>query len=253
MKLRILLSTVVAAVGVTLIGAAPAQAATNAPISTGGGSVNLRSGPGTQYGITGSAANGQVVTIVCTTSSEPVTGRYGTSTIWDKLSNGSWVADALVYTGTSGRVEPECGPTGARPTGDDYPYRSNPNIVDRWAMYSGQCTSWVAWRMEQLNGYFHNNMWRNGISGHWGNAHEWNDNAVRLGYRVDRTPRVGAIAQWEPGVGGASSRGHVAYIAAVSGTTVSVQEYNWATALGFGIRSVPLSQISNIIHLAAGT
>ncbi|MCE7004303.1 CHAP domain-containing protein [Kibdelosporangium philippinense] len=232
-----------------LVGAPMAHAATTAKIDTSGSAVNLRFGPGTQYGITGSVSNGQTVTIVCTTRSEPVTGKYGTSTIWDKLSNGSWVADAFVFTGTSGPVEPECGPTGIRPTADDYPYRGNPNAVDRWFMYSGQCTSWVAWRMEQVNGYFHNNGWRNGISGHWGDAHEWNDNAVRLGYRVDRTPRVGAIAQWERGAGGASGWGHVAYISAVNGNTVTVQEYNWTTELGFGTRNVPLSEISNIIHL----
>lgn len=252
MRIRVLLATLGTAC-LALIGAPVAHAATNAKIDTGGAGVNLRYGPGTQYGITGSAATGQTVTIVCTTRSEPVTGKYGTSNIWDKLSNGSWVADAFVFTGTSGPVEPECGPTGARPAGDDYPYRGNPNIVDRWAMYSGQCTSWVAWRMEQLNGYFHNNGWRNGIAGHWGNAHEWNDNAARLGYRVDRTPRVGAIAQWEPNAGGASGLGHVAYISAVNGNTVTVQEYNWATPLGFGVRNVQLSQISNIIHFAAGT
>jgi surface antigen len=219
-----------------LVSGVPAQAVGNAKI-------DLRFGPGTQYGITGSITDGRLVTIVCTTSSEPVAG----SSIWDKLGNGSWVPDALVHSGTG---KPECGPTGLRPTGDDYPYRGKSGIIDRWSMYSGQCTSWVAWRMEQLNGYFHNNGWRNGIQGHWGNAHEWNDNAVRLGYRVDRTPRTGAIAQWERNAGGASGRGHVAYISAVNGTTVTVQEYNWDSPRGFGTRSVPLSQISNVIHFA---
>ncbi|SCG34869.1 CHAP domain-containing protein [Micromonospora coxensis] len=252
---RLLAAVAAATLGLLTLTAAPATAATTARIDTGGGAANLRYGPGTMYHVTGTAANGSTVTVVCTTRSQTVNGPYGSSTIWNKLSNGSWVADAITYTGVSHPVEGECPATGRRPTGDDYPYRGNPNIVDRWAMYSGQCTSFVAWRMEQLQGYFHNNGWRNGIAGHWGNAHEWNDNAVRLGYRVDRTPRVGAIAQFEPYAGGASSLGHVAYIAGVSadGTTVTLQEYNWATPLGWGTRTVPMSQISNVIHYAAGT
>jgi surface antigen len=96
-------------------------------------------------------------------------------------------------------------------------------------------------------------MWRNGTQGHFGNARDWNDNALRLGYPVDHTPRVGAIAQWEPGAGGAGGVGHVAYISAVNGTDVTVQEYNWDTPRGFGIRVVPLNEISFVIHLAAGT
>nr|WP_052477847.1 CHAP domain-containing protein [Kibdelosporangium sp. MJ126-NF4]CEL14414.1 Choline binding protein D [Kibdelosporangium sp. MJ126-NF4]CTQ88779.1 Choline binding protein D [Kibdelosporangium sp. MJ126-NF4] len=238
---------------VCLAGVPAAHAATGARIDTPGGPANLRYGPGTQYGITGSAANGQSVTIVCTTRSEPSTGKYGTTTIWNKLGNGTWVAGAFVHTDTPAPAEPECGPTGARPTGDDYPYRGKLNTVDRWLMYSGQCTSWVAWRMEQLHGYFHNYGWRNGIEGHWGNAHEWNDNAVRLGYRVDRIPKPGAIAHWEAGEGGASGLGHVAYVAAVKGSTVTVQEYNWAVDRGYGTRDVPLDRISSIIHYAQGT
>jgi surface antigen len=250
LKLRVLLL----AAGLALHGAPFAQAATTARIDTSGAPVTLRSGPGTQYGGTGSAVNGQFVTITCTTSSEPVTGRYGTTAIWDRLGDGSWVADAFVYTGTSGRVEPECAPTGARPAGDDYPYAgSRPNSVDRWALLSRQCTSWVGWRMEQLTGYFHNYMWHNGVHGHWGNARDWNDNARQLGYPVDHVPRPGAIAQWEPNAGGASSMGHVAYISAVTGTDVTVEEYNWTVSLGFGTRTVPLEKISFVIHFAAGT
>jgi surface antigen len=96
-------------------------------------------------------------------------------------------------------------------------------------------------------------MWRNGIQGHWGNARDWDDNAEHLGYPVDRIPRVGAIAQWERGVGGAGGYGHVAYIVAVHGTDVTVQEYNWDVSRGFGTRVVPMDEISAVIHFAAGT
>lgn len=235
-----------------LLSVPAAHATTDAKIDATGSSVDLRYGPGTQYGVTGRAASGQNVTIVCTTRAEPTDGKRGRSVVWNKLGNGSWVADAFVDSGKAA-AEPECGPTNARPTGDDYPYRHRIGAIDRWLMRAGQCTSWVAWRMEQLNGYFHNYGWRDGTQGHWGNAHQWDDNARRLGYRVDRTPEVGAIAHWNSNVGGASHLGHVAYISAVNGETVTVQEYNWTVARGFGTREVPMSRISTVIHYAQGT
>ncbi|MFE0024528.1 CHAP domain-containing protein [Amycolatopsis sp. NPDC059021] len=139
----------------------------------------------------------------------------------------------------------------ALPSGDDYPYRDQPDVVDRWAFYSGQDTSFVAWRMEQLTGYFHNSMSRNGIVGHWGNAPEWAANGRKLGYDVDRVPKAGAIAQWDPGK--LAPPGHVAYIAAVAGDQVTVEEYNWSTPLRYSSRVVPSSQISWVIHFAPGT
>jgi surface antigen len=232
--------------------AVPAQAATNGRIDYGA-QVNLRSGPGTQYTLAGHAADGQAVTIVCTASSQPVEGKRGTTAIWDRLGSGLWVAHAFVLVNGVDRPEAECPAAGQDFTADDYPYLGTTNVVDRWAMYTGQCTSWVAWRMEQVNGYFNNNMWRNGVQGHWGNADNWVVNAKLLGYPVDDTPKVGAIAQWNPGASGASTHGHVAYISAVRGQSVTVQEYNWSTALAYDTRTVPVSQLSNVIHLAPGT
>jgi len=56
-----------------------------------------------------SLANGAQVTIVCQTNGERVTGRYGTSIIWNKLARGGYVSDAYVYTGSDGRVAKDCG------------------------------------------------------------------------------------------------------------------------------------------------
>src|SRR2546426_3487373 len=32
---------------------------------------------------------------------------------------------------------------------DDYPYRGNPNLLDRWGFYTGYCTSFAAFRLSQ--------------------------------------------------------------------------------------------------------
>jgi surface antigen len=123
---------------------------------------------------------------------------------------------------------------------DDYPYKSASSYgVDPWGFYNCQCVSFVAWRMNRDAGttsapYVFSN-WMSG--GHWGNANHWDDNARTLGYTVNTTPAVGAIAHWDAWEGGAWSYGHVVYVERVnSDGTVNISEYNWATAIGYGER-----------------
>ena len=118
----------------------------------------------------------------------------------------------------------------ARAAGNDYPYAAGqPNRVDPWGFYTRQCTSFVAWRMRQAGVAFTNNM----RGGHWGNAYEWAGNARRLGYRVDTTPKAGAIAHWGANEPGSGRWGHVAYVLAVRGDgSVVVEDYNVNTGSG---------------------
>ncbi len=74
---------------------------------------------------------------------------------------------------------------------------------------------------------------QNGDSGHgvaMGNATLW-DNTIAAhiswGYTINGTPAVGSIAQWEgDDANPNSSPGHVAYVEAVSGNTITVSEDN---------------------------
>lgn len=77
-------------------------------VNTAGSPLTVRSGPGTGYAAVGTVADGTVVTIYCQTTGTTVTGTYGTSNIWDRIGTGRYVADAYVYTGSDGRVAPEC-------------------------------------------------------------------------------------------------------------------------------------------------
>lgn len=80
----------------------------NARIDTPSGvKLTIRSGPGTGFTAIGSVADGARVTITCQKTGQKVTGTFGTSTLWDKIGSG-YVADAYVYTGTDGRVAPNC-------------------------------------------------------------------------------------------------------------------------------------------------
>ena len=74
----------------------------------GGGTLNKRSGPGTNFAIVGSVADGATVSMSCWRSGGTShTGRYGTTSVWDKLSDGTWVSDAFVYSGMV-LVGPSC-------------------------------------------------------------------------------------------------------------------------------------------------
>ncbi|MCL7456754.1 peptidoglycan DD-metalloendopeptidase family protein [Micromonospora echinofusca] len=79
-------------------------------VNTNGTALTVRSGPGTGYTAVGTVADGARVTIYCQTSGTSVTGTYGTSTIWDRIGSGRYIADAYVYTGYDGYIPgvPRC-------------------------------------------------------------------------------------------------------------------------------------------------
>jgi uncharacterized protein YraI len=92
--------------------AGPAAAATGT-VHTSGPSLNVRSGPHTSSTVVGSVANGATITIDCQTHGDTVTGRYGTSNIWDHIpGKHGYVTDTYVYTGSDGLVAPLCGSGG---------------------------------------------------------------------------------------------------------------------------------------------
>ncbi|KAJ2357403.1 hypothetical protein GGF43_001480 [Coemansia sp. RSA 2618] len=70
-----------------------------------GNAVNCRSGPGTSYGVKKSYNKGAQVTISCQTAGTSVSG----NNIWDKTSDGCYVADHYVKTGVNGYVTSKCG------------------------------------------------------------------------------------------------------------------------------------------------
>ncbi len=128
---------------------------------------------------------------------------------------------ALMALGTVG-----LGSTGAEAAG--YPYPDAPDctevgsnagcIADKWKFFQGQCTSWVAWKLNSVNGVgFHN--YYKGV--HWGGAGNWDNAARAAGIRVDSKPARGAVAQW-------NGRYHVAYVEKVnSDGSIVISEMNY--------------------------
>jgi CHAP domain len=115
-------------------------------------------------------------------------------------------------------------------------------VVDQWGYYNRECTSFVAWRLHSRNGFE--------MPRAIGNANAWGSWAQSHGYVVNSTPAVGAVAWWS------ASSGHVAWVEAVSGTNVTVEEYNFTVPGGYDERTLGAGQASGYIHfddVAAGT
>ncbi|HET8658541.1 MAG TPA: peptidase M23 [Micromonosporaceae bacterium] len=76
--------------------------------ANGGGYVNKRSGPGTGYAVVGTVNDGTTVTVSCSANGTTHTGRWGTTALWNRLSDGTWVTDAFMWTGLDGPINGWC-------------------------------------------------------------------------------------------------------------------------------------------------
>jgi len=95
--------------------AASAQAAVAAVVHTDSGvPVRVHSGPHLGSPGVGAAADGTTVSISCQITGDAVTGKYGRTTLWDKIGSG-YISDSYVFTGSDGRVAPICSGGGRPP------------------------------------------------------------------------------------------------------------------------------------------
>ena len=117
-----------------------------------------------------------------------------------------------------------------------YPYPDAPQctyggacVADKWLFYQGQCTSWVAYRLNQLNGVAFNDYY-GGVR--WGDASNWGLAAESLHIAVNGTPAVGSVAWWQ-------GMDHVAYVEQVlSPTSVVISEMNYDYRNGFRVWTI---------------
>ena len=224
--------------------------------------VNARKGPGTGFPVVRLIPNGSPIGITCQAHGEVVNG----SNSWNELVDGSFVTDFYCDTANFNDFSPpipvckdvpQPSPTQPGIKGDDYPFKdSTPDDLsgDPWAFLYRECTSFVAWRMNQLGVKFTNGMaGPNGKTGWFGNADTWAANANNIGFHVDNTPAVGAVAHFDPNHSGAGGSGHVAYVAQMNGDgTIVIEEYNWLP-FRYGYHNPPrvigASDVSNFIRI----
>jgi len=120
--------------------------------------------------------------------------------------------------------------------GDNYPepWRSAAlgAYVDDWGYYTRYCTSWVAWALHDRNGFE--------MPRAIGDASNWGNWASNNGYTVNSTPAVGSVAWW--------NSNHVAWVEAVSGDQVTIQEYNYGYTGSYHRRSISKTNPTGYIH-----
>jgi surface antigen len=125
-----------------------------------------------------------------------------------------------------------------------YPYPDAPActdggacVLDKWDFDQGQCTSWVAYRLNELNGVAFNDSYD---GERWGDATDWATAAEGAGLAVNSTPALGSVA-WYSGTAG-DDDGHVAYVEqVVSSNEVIVSEMNYDFDNGFRVRTITTS------------
>ncbi len=79
----------------------------SARVNTSGAALTVRQQATTNSASLGALADGSHVTITCQKQGQSISGTYGTTRLWDKIGSG-YVSDAYVYTGSDGRVAPDC-------------------------------------------------------------------------------------------------------------------------------------------------
>jgi uncharacterized protein YraI len=132
----------------TLALAPAAEAATGTVHTRSGSPLTIRSGPHTSSAAVGSLAEGTSFTIDCQAYGDTVTGKYGTSRLWDHVAGRrGYVSDAYVYTGADGRVAPLCGSSG--------PACSTTRLGD-----PRTCTQAVAWAKAHYTTRYHADYYR---------------------------------------------------------------------------------------------
>lgn len=121
---------------------------------------------------------------------------------------------------------------------DDYPARlrsaAQDSLADPWLFYNRECTSFVAWRLNNDAGVAFHNYY---LGVHWGDASNWKAAAARVGVPVDSTAQRGAVAWWAAGSAG-SSRGHVAWVSGTTRSSITVEEYNYLFRGGYDQRTI---------------
>lgn len=145
------------------------------------------------------------------------------------------LAGAFLFGG--GAVHANQANNGSLARGDDYPYyyKNGSQEIDKWRMYSRQCTSFAAFRLSSVNGFE--------LPAAYGNAKDWGYRAKREGYRVDQRPAIGSIA-WDA----SGQYGHVAWVSNVFGDMIEIEEYNYGVRERYNRRTVKANSMTGFIH-----
>jgi uncharacterized protein YraI len=167
------LGAVAPAAVVLSLSAATLASAASGTVHTAGAALTVRATPSSSAAAVASIASGTTVTIDCQTIGTSVTGRYGTTRIWDHVpAKGGYVTDSYVYTGSDSFVAPECGGT------------STATCSATGITNPRGCSGAVTWAKAHLSTAYH--------AGYYGMC----DHLVALAYGRSASGHVDANAHW---------------------------------------------------------
>jgi peptidoglycan DL-endopeptidase CwlO len=131
---------------------------------------------------------------------------------------------------------------GPRQPGDDYPWRDAGFSLSPLGYVYRNCTDFVAWRLNRDQGvtaapwkWVWSNLTPNG-----GDASQWEKGWIAHGWVTSATPIVGSVA-WFVG-------NHVAYVHAIDGANVVIEEYNGTTSRAYAERTIPISSVGRFLY-----
>jgi surface antigen len=129
-----------------------------------------------------------------------------------------------------------------RQPGDDYPWRDAGYSLSPLGYNYRQCVDFVAWRLNRDQGVTSAPwkwVWSN-LTPNGGNASQWEKAWIAHGWVTSATPVVGSVA-WFVG-------NHVAYVHAISGGNVVIEEYNGTSSRSYAIRTIPISSVGRFLY-----
>ncbi len=129
-----------------------------------------------------------------------------------------------------------------RQPGDDYPWRNAGYSLSPLGYNYRQCVDFVAWRLNRDQGVTSAPwkwVWAN-LTPNGGSASEWERAWIAHGWVTSATPVVGSVA-WFVG-------NHVAYVHAIDGVNVVIEEYNGSSSRSYAMRTIPISAVGRFLY-----
>ena len=129
-----------------------------------------------------------------------------------------------------------------RQPGDDYPWRDAGYSLSPLGYNYRQCVDFVAWRLNRDQGITSAPwkwVWSN-LTPNGGNASQWEKAWIAHGWTTSATPVVGSVA-WFVG-------NHVAYVHAIDGGNVVIEEYNGTSSRSYAMRTIPISSVGRFLY-----
>ncbi len=132
-----------------------------------------------------------------------------------KADDGGYPWSGAVCVAT-GKVEGRC-------PNYEWTYQGKTTNPSTTNYYYRNCTDYVAWKL------INNGVESSKVSG-LGSAGAWDDNATKKNISISSVPKVGSV--------GVDERyGHVVYVENVSGSNITISEYNWGSTGSYGTRT----------------